>query len=98
MGLVSGAAIGLAQAVVLSRRGDRRLAVAWGLAMPVLFALGWCASTAIGVSVDDQFTVFGAAGALVFMLLSGLVLARFSRARGPAYSPPSAASSFHSSF
>ncbi len=78
MGLVSGAAIGLAQAAVLSRRGDRRLAVAWGLAMPVLFALGWCASTAIGVSVDDQFTVFGAAGALVFMLLSGLVLARFT--------------------
>jgi hypothetical protein len=80
MGLVSGAAIGLAQAAVLSRRGDLRLAVAWGCAMPVLFALGWCASTAIGVSVEDQFTVFGAAGALVFMLLSGLVLARFTPA------------------
>jgi hypothetical protein len=48
--------------------------------MPVLFRLGWCASTGIGVDVDDQFTVFGAAGALLFMLLSGLVLARSSAA------------------
>jgi hypothetical protein len=79
MGLVSGAALGIAQGVTLARQGDARLAAAWGGSMPVLFALGWCASTAIGVSVDDQFTVFGAAGAVVFMLLSGLVLARFAR-------------------
>ena len=78
MGLVSGAVLGAAEAVTLARQGDRRLAAAWGAAMPVLFALGWAATTAIGVSVDDQFTVFGAAGALLFMLLSGLVLARFA--------------------
>src|SRR4051794_33272070 len=77
MGLVSGAALGAAQALALVRHGQGRLAAAWGSAMPALFALGWCATTAIGVSVDDQFTVFGAAGAAVFMLLSGLVLARF---------------------
>ena len=53
----------------------------WALAMPALFALGWCASTGIGISVEDQFTVFGAAGALLFMLLSGLLLARFGAAR-----------------
>jgi hypothetical protein len=34
-----------------------------------------------GIGVDDQFTVFGAGGALVFMLLSGLLLARFTAAR-----------------
>jgi len=45
--------------------------------MPVLLALGWAASTAIGVSVDQQFTVFGAMGAIVFTVLSGLLLARF---------------------
>jgi hypothetical protein len=76
MGLVSGAVIGAAQAAALVRHGETRLAATWGAAMPLLFALGWCATTVIGVSVDDQFTVFGAAGALVFMLLSGLVLAR----------------------
>jgi hypothetical protein len=78
MGLVSGAALGAAQGLVLDRQGYRELAVAWAVAMPVLFALGWCATTGIGVNVDDQFTVFGAAGALLFMLLSGLLLARFT--------------------
>jgi hypothetical protein len=72
--------VGAAQGLVLARRGDRRLGAAWGAAMPVLFALGWVPTTAIGVSVENQFTVFGAAGAVVFMLLSGLVLARFTPA------------------
>ena len=81
MGLVSGASLGAAQGLVLARQGNRRLGAAWGAAMPLLFALGWCASTGIGVDVDDQFTVFGAAGALVFTLLSGLLLARFTAAR-----------------
>jgi hypothetical protein len=81
MGLVSGAVLGAAQALALTRQGNTRLAAAWGAAMPVLFGLGWCASTGIGVNVDDQFTVFGAAGAVLFTLLSGLVLARFGAAR-----------------
>jgi hypothetical protein len=81
MGLASGAAVGAAQALVLMQQRRRRLALAWGAAMPALFALGWCASTAIGVSVDDQFTVFGAAGAIVFTILSGVVLDRFASAR-----------------
>jgi hypothetical protein len=45
--------------------------------MPALFAIGWIVTTALGVKVEDQFTVFGAFGATVFMLLSGLLLARF---------------------
>src|SRR5215210_8133622 len=78
MGLVSGASLGAAQGLVLARQGDSRLAAAWAAAMPVLFGLGWVATTAIGISVENQFTVFGAAGAVLFMLLSGLVLARFT--------------------
>jgi hypothetical protein len=81
MGLVSGAVLGGAQGSVLARVGRRRLAVAWAVAMPVLFALGWCATSGAGVSVEDQFTVFGAAGAVMFTLLSGLLLARFTPAR-----------------
>ena len=77
MGAVTGALLGAAQGACLAAQGLRRLAAAWAASMPVLFALGWCASTAIGVDVDEQFTVFGAAGAIVFMLLSGVVLARF---------------------
>jgi hypothetical protein len=77
LGLISGAVMGAGQGLALARQGHPRLAAAWGAAMPVLFALGWSAASTIGVSVEDQFTVFGASGALVFTLLSGLVLARF---------------------
>src|SRR3954454_24485360 len=81
MGLVSGALLGAAQGLVLARQGRRGLAVPWALAMPVLFALGWCASTAIGVDVENQYTVFGAAGAVLFMLGSGVLLAGVTAAR-----------------
>ena len=81
MGVISGAVLGGAQGLVLAREGHRGLAVPWALAMPVLFALGWCASTVIGVNVEDQYTVFGAAGAVLFMVLSGLLLARLTPTR-----------------
>ena len=81
MGLVSGALLGAAQGVALARDGRDELALPWALATPALFALGWCASTGIGLDVDAQYTVFGAAGAIAFTLLSGLVLARFTPTR-----------------
>jgi hypothetical protein len=84
MGLVSGAVLGAAQGLVLARHGRRALALPWAVAMPVLFALGWSVASATGIGVDDQFTVFGAGGALLFTLLSGLLLARFTPARAQA--------------
>jgi hypothetical protein len=84
MGAVSGVALGAAQGLALATQGQIHLAIAWAGAMPALLAIGWSASTLIGVSVEDQFTVFGALGAIVFTLLSGLVLARFTPARARA--------------
>jgi hypothetical protein len=81
MGLVSGAALGAAQGLALARQGRRALALPWALTMPVLFALGWTVASATGIGVDDQFTVFGAGDAVLFTLLSGLLLARFAPAR-----------------
>jgi hypothetical protein len=81
MGLVTGAALGVAQGLVLAREERHGLAVSWGLAMPVLFSLGWSVASVTGIGVDDQFTVFGAGGALLFMLVSGLLLARFDSRR-----------------
>ncbi len=81
MGAVSGLVLGAAQGLALAAQGRGRLAGAWATAMPVLFALGWSATTAGGISVEDQFTVFGAYGAVLFTLLSGLLLARFTRVR-----------------
>lgn len=81
MGAVSGAVLGAGQGLALTAQGRNRLAVAWAAAMPALFAIGWSATTLGGIDVDQQFTVFGAYGAVVFMLLSGLLLARFMSAR-----------------
>jgi hypothetical protein len=78
MGAISGVFLGIGQGLALAQQGRKRLALVWAAAMPVLLAMGWAASTLIGVDVAEQFTVFGAAGAIVFTLLSGLVLARFA--------------------
>jgi hypothetical protein len=84
MGAVSGIVLGAGQGAVLAAQNRRHLAVAWGAAMPVLLAIGWSVTTLGGIDVDKQFTVFGAYGAVVFTLLSGLLLARFGglRSRG----------------
>jgi hypothetical protein len=90
MGVVSGAVLGAAQGLALTAQGRNRLAVAWAAAMPVLFASGWSATTLGGIDVDQQFTVFGAYGAVVFMVLSGLLLARFASAGAVATGRPAA--------
>lgn len=72
MGAISGVGVGLAQGLVM--RGKFSLWWVWMVAMPVLWALGWTATTAAGIGVENQFYVFGAVGAAVFGILSGLVL------------------------
>ena len=74
MGAVTGIALGLAQALALPRR--TRLRWLWAAAMPLLWALGWTATTLGGIAVDLQFTIFGAYGAVAFSALSGLLLHR----------------------
>jgi hypothetical protein len=81
MGAVSGVALGAAQGLALALQGRTRLGIGWAAAMPVLLVFGWSASTLVGVDVGLQFTVFGAAGAVLFMLLSGLLLARLTPPR-----------------
>lgn len=84
MGALSGVVLGAAQGIALAAQGRRRFACIWAIAMPPLLATGWAATTLIGVDVDNQFTIFGALGAIVFMLLSGLILARYSPAAAEA--------------
>jgi hypothetical protein len=71
MGLITGVPFGAAQAVVIGRRWPR--AWSWALAMPALWALGWTVTTSIGVDVERQYVVFGSAGAITVMGLSGLL-------------------------
>ena len=81
MGAVSGVLLGAGQGLALATQGQQRLAVAWGVAMPALLAIGWSLTTLGGIDVDKQFTVFGAFGAVAFTVLSGLLLARFMPAQ-----------------
>jgi hypothetical protein len=72
MGALTGLVLGPAQAWALPRR--TRMRWAWAAAMPALWALGWTTTTLGGIAVDEQFTVFGAYGAITFSALSGLLL------------------------
>lgn len=72
MGALTGIVLGVAQALALPRR--TRLRWAWAAAMPILWSLGWTVTTLGGIDVDQQFTNFGAYGAVTFSALSGLLL------------------------
>ena len=72
MGAFSGAAVGIVQGLLLRNRFS--LWHAWMVAMPVMWALAWVVTEAAGIDVAKQFTVFGASGAAMFGLLSGLLL------------------------
>ena len=63
-GAICGLAVGATQAAVL-RRSFGSLAVAWPFALGAMWAAGWAITTSVGVRVEEQFTVFGAAGAVV---------------------------------
>jgi hypothetical protein len=71
MGAIQGAFVGIAQGMVL--RNKFPLWHAWMVAMPVFFSIAW-AVTDVVIDSGQQFTVFGASGAVVFAILSGLLL------------------------
>ena len=91
MGAVTGLAVGTMQALVLAR--DRIPGAAWwAVANPPAWALGWVVSSyVISRNIDERFPIFGASGALVFGLLTWLLLARLFRTapevREPAATP-----------
>ncbi|MBJ7472491.1 MAG: hypothetical protein JHD16_14390 [Solirubrobacteraceae bacterium] len=76
MGFITGLALGGTQGAALLWQRRVLLARVWGAGMPLLYALGWTVTTLAGVSVEDQFTVFGATGALVVTIISGGLLRR----------------------
>jgi hypothetical protein len=73
MGVLTGAVLGVSQALALPAWPLRRWW--WAAAMPILWGLGWVVSTSIGIAVAEQFSIFGASGAVTFSALSGLLLA-----------------------
>ena len=80
MGAVNGVGVGVLQALVLAQR---RISAAfwWAVANPPAWALGWFVSSyVIARNIDERFPVFGASGAIVFGLLTWLLLAALFRA------------------
>ena len=71
MGAIQGAFVGLAQGMVLRHKFS--LWQAWMVAMPLFFSISW-GVTDVVIDSGQQFTVFGASGAVVFAILSGLLL------------------------
>jgi hypothetical protein len=75
MGAVTGLGVGVLQALVLMRHGVAGV-FWWTLANPPAWALGWLVTSyVITANVKEQFPVFGGSGALVFGLLTWLLLA-----------------------
>lgn len=75
MGAVTGVGVGVLQALVLARH---RVSGAfwWAVANPPAWAVGWLVTSyVISRNVKEQFTIFGASGAIVFGLLTWFVLA-----------------------
>jgi hypothetical protein len=83
MGAVTGVGVGVLQALVLARRQVSG-AFWWAVANPPAWALGWLVTSyVISTNVDEQFPNPGLSGALVFALLTWLILAVLFRGTEP---------------
>jgi hypothetical protein len=83
MGAVTGLGVGALQALVLARSRVSG-ALWWAVANPPVWALCWLVTSyVITRNVQDQFTNFGASGAVVFGLLTWLLLAMLLRKPEP---------------
>ena len=79
MGALNGLGVGVMQALVLMRHRIPG-AIWWAVANPPAWALGWFVSSyVISRNIDERFPIFGASGAIVFGLLTWLLLAALFR-------------------
>jgi hypothetical protein len=77
-GAISGLAVGLTQALVLHRRLGRIVA-GWPAVLAALWALGWIITSAAGIDVEAQYTVFGSSGALIVTALTSVLPIELAR-------------------
>jgi len=74
MGAITGVGVGVMQAIVLARH-EIPGALWWAVVNPPGWALGWFVSSyVIARNIGERFPIFGASGAVVFGLLTWLLL------------------------
>jgi hypothetical protein len=74
-GLITGLAIGLAQALVLYNLEFPLLYnLIWVITIGLSWSLGWFITRAVGVDLTPQWTVFGSTGAWAFQIITGLLM------------------------
>jgi hypothetical protein len=79
MGAITGLAVGVLQALVLTRH-DLAGAAWWVAANPPVWALAWLISSyVISANIDERFTNFGASGVILYALVTGLLLTSMFR-------------------
>jgi hypothetical protein len=71
-GVTTGLAVGMAQAALLRKHLSPTV---WVIAITLLWPLAWIITSAvIQQNINNDYTVFGASGAVVFAVLSGFLL------------------------
>ena len=90
-GLVVGTAIGAAQAMLL--RGIVPVPMTWAVVVALGWPLAWAVSAAIGLDLTRNWAVFGASGALILQLATGLTLAYLLRRNAARLAPAPAVAS-----
>jgi hypothetical protein len=83
--LIVGAVIGAAQAAMLQR--VLPMSAIWAVVVTLGWPLAWAVSVAIGLDLTWNWAVFGASGAVMFQLATGLTLAYLLRRNAPALRP-----------
>jgi hypothetical protein len=79
-GLVTGVAVGLLQwGFVL--RGRLLRSRLWPLVVAIAWPVGWTVTWAFGIDVERGYYMFGATGALVFAVITGLAMLLMLRGR-----------------
>ena len=84
LGAISGLAIGVAQFPLLAQgplaTAPRTASVWWAPITAAAWAIGWTVSASIGIDVESRWAVFGASGAIVAAVITGLGLWMLVRA------------------
>jgi hypothetical protein len=73
MGALSGAGVGLAQALSVPMRGVKR--ILWAIGTPALWAGGWLITSQVITDAERQHAVFGSSGALAVSACAGILYA-----------------------